>query len=237
MLCRVQYSIFALQINCIENEQENRPYKRKQEGESIFKESWPSQKRDDGLNAPNKSCSQTIAKASEIDPKESYSFEVITRDDGAVVYNFLTANDVGYTVLFNTAGVVGIDSCYESPITCEHGYILAFMREGRKYEDPLVFPTIDSIINDFIEKFASTDAAFFYTCDNSDGKHFARKKLFDKLVCEINADKYNGTSVTIEDQVEETSHCIGCFFLRESTVGEQILEEFDEFSISLMAKS
>lgn len=168
---------------------------------------------------------------------QSYSFTVIERNDGSVIYNFLTSNEVGYTVLINTAQTTGIGNCFESPNVCENGYIIAFMRVGKKFEDKLVLQTIDSIIDDFIEKFSTNEAAFFYTCDNSDGKHLARHKMFENYICNLNSQKYKGESILFEDKVDNTIHCIGCFFRKDSRVGELILIEFEGFAESLMLKS
>lgn len=89
------------------------------------------------------------------------------------VYTFKTDINLSYSVTFISA-LQFADKAYSHCI-----YELSFYTDRTAKHDSRVMATIADILKRF---FTDTDKILFYLCDSSDGRHYARKRLFDRWI-------------------------------------------------------
>ena len=130
-------------------------------------------------------------------------YHVTVSPDG--IYSFMTDGGVLYSARFFIA------SQFAGKVYSHCIYEFTFDADSHARHDCRVIATIADILRNF---FAYTDNIFFYLCDSSDGRHYARKRLFDNWFITYSLGRYiqyDANIIKLEYNIEylmnTISHC------------------------------
>jgi hypothetical protein len=167
-----------------------------------------------------------------------YSFLKVETEDNSVFYQFITHNNVAYTVYFS------IDQ-YEQyvdeyPVLLHKGYAFGFRRQKfnasqKNIHDERVSATIYHIITDFIQS-KGEETILLYHCDTSDGKQSYRNRLFNMWEQVFAGSPFTRHSIEVQIDRDEKLifYYLGFITLSKNPLLEDVKSEFDAFSIYLV---
>lgn len=169
-----------------------------------------------------------------------YSFLKI-EDEADTFYQFITINNIVYTVYFKVDEYSTYVDKY--PLLLQQGYAFGFRRQkpekgSRNIDDKIVFSTIAKIISDFfVEK--GNETVLLYHCDASDGKHHNRNRLFnywEKLGEENNFYDKKSIEVSIPEAETEDYRVIylGYIISKLNPLASKVNDEFESFAVDLI---
>jgi hypothetical protein len=168
-----------------------------------------------------------------------YSFLKVESEDSSVFYQFITQNNIAYTVYFSIDQYEQYVDQY--PVLLQKGYAFGFRRQKfdstqKNIYDDRVNVSIYHIISDFI-KDKGDETILLYHCDVSDGKQSYRNRLFnawEKIFVDSHLIKHSIEVQIDTNDNESTFHYLGFITLSRNPLLEEVKKEFDEFSIYLV---
>jgi Family of unknown function (DUF6169) len=165
-----------------------------------------------------------------------HPYQLADEEDGKTSYVFYSTNGAVYAVSFDASGYDKYLNEY--PNLFKSGYALSIFQVtnpiSKITKDPLVFNTIENIIEEFAKRLGN-DIVLLYHCDYNDGRQSQRDKLFrDKFEKSLVKDRFTISRYELYIPETDTKHYMGYITSVDNPNIKMVELEFDACSFNLL---